>query len=73
MENDWKKKKIGKVGYQKVEYDKELMEGITKEGNFQITPHCDFDRTRVKENKSRKHIERQIILEGFNINLEHQS
>ena len=56
-----------------MEYDKELMEGITKEGNLQITPHCDFDRTRVKENKSRKHIERQIILEGFNINFKYQS
>ena len=73
MENDWKKKKSGKIGYQKVEYNKELMEVITKERNLQIMPHWDFDWIRVKENKSRKHIERRIILEGFNINLEHQS
>jgi hypothetical protein len=64
MENDQKKNKGGKVGYIKVEYDRELVKGLIKSRNLQIRRHCNLERTSSKEKKSRKNTERPVIPEG---------
>jgi len=42
MENERKQKKGDRVGYKRVEYDRELMIELIKEIILQRTPHCDL-------------------------------